>query len=307
MNDNEVKGEGNQQDYGMRVYDPRIGRFLSVDPIIAEYPMLTPYQFAGNKPITSLDLDGLEDYDFRGAKVNKLNYTNIKWYQDPLGIFGSNSIRSAWNQGVDAAQLDANFLSNPQGTVNGMKKQMISAVFKGIRWLADTNDDEKVDFARKELTNVNNYEDIVGAFILGKVSASIKLPNLKVVSEADGLESIFRVQGGGSKIRFVVGDNSISIQGNDMLFINVGQEARALEFWAKRGEDAVLLKFKVNKSFVDKLQSEAVPQRLGRLNPTKPQIVDPTKAIKQFGVPRNYFEGLLNNIDIKSIEVIKKE
>src|SRR5690606_4468651 len=29
-NDNEVKGEGNQQDYGMRIYDPRLGKFLSV-------------------------------------------------------------------------------------------------------------------------------------------------------------------------------------------------------------------------------------------------------------------------------------
>ncbi len=59
-NDNEVKGDGNQQDYGMRIYDPRLGRFLSVDPITAEYPELTPFQFASNNPIAGIDLDGLE-------------------------------------------------------------------------------------------------------------------------------------------------------------------------------------------------------------------------------------------------------
>ncbi|WP_394337226.1 RHS repeat domain-containing protein [Chitinophaga ginsengisoli] len=60
-NDNEVKGEGNQQDYGMRVYDPRLGKFLSVDPLTKQYPWYTPYQFAGNKPIIAIDLDGEEE------------------------------------------------------------------------------------------------------------------------------------------------------------------------------------------------------------------------------------------------------
>ena len=59
--DSEVKGEGNQQDYGFRIYDPRIAKFLSVDPLTKEYPWYTPYQFAGNKPIKFTDLDGLEE------------------------------------------------------------------------------------------------------------------------------------------------------------------------------------------------------------------------------------------------------
>ena len=59
-NDNAVNGEGNQQDYGMRIYDPRLGRFLTMDPLTGKYPELTPYQFASNRPIDGIDLDGLE-------------------------------------------------------------------------------------------------------------------------------------------------------------------------------------------------------------------------------------------------------
>jgi RHS repeat-associated protein len=60
-NDNEVKGDGDQQNYGLRIYDPRLGKFLSVDPLTKKYPWYTPYQFAGNKPIQFLDLDGGEE------------------------------------------------------------------------------------------------------------------------------------------------------------------------------------------------------------------------------------------------------
>ncbi len=59
-NDNEVKGEGNQQDYGMRIYDPRLGKFLSVDLLTRKYPMLSPFQYASNRHIDGIDLDGLE-------------------------------------------------------------------------------------------------------------------------------------------------------------------------------------------------------------------------------------------------------
>jgi RHS repeat-associated protein len=60
--DNEPYGQGNEYDYGFRIYNPGIGRFLSVDPITKDYPELTPYQFASNTPIQAIDLDGLEKY-----------------------------------------------------------------------------------------------------------------------------------------------------------------------------------------------------------------------------------------------------
>ncbi|MDP2174269.1 MAG: RHS repeat-associated core domain-containing protein [Bacteroidota bacterium] len=53
-------GGGSTYDYGFRIYNPSLGRFLSVDPLTASYPWYTPYQFAGNMPINCIDLDGLE-------------------------------------------------------------------------------------------------------------------------------------------------------------------------------------------------------------------------------------------------------
>jgi RHS repeat-associated protein len=60
--DDEVKGSGNQYDYGFRIYNPRLGKFLSVDPLTKDYPFYTPYQFSGNMPIWAIDLDGLEEF-----------------------------------------------------------------------------------------------------------------------------------------------------------------------------------------------------------------------------------------------------
>ncbi len=45
----------------MRIYNASIGKFLSVDPLTSQYPWYTPYQFAGNKPINAIDLDGAEE------------------------------------------------------------------------------------------------------------------------------------------------------------------------------------------------------------------------------------------------------
>lgn len=59
-NDNEVKGEGNQIDFGMRVYDPRIGKFLSVDPLAQKMPDMSPFTFSNNSPIFFIDPDGAE-------------------------------------------------------------------------------------------------------------------------------------------------------------------------------------------------------------------------------------------------------
>jgi len=57
-NDNEIKGAGNSQDFGARIYDNRLGRWLSVDPLEAKYPFMSPFTFVANNPLIAIDPDG---------------------------------------------------------------------------------------------------------------------------------------------------------------------------------------------------------------------------------------------------------
>ena len=58
--DDEIKGEGNSIEFKYRVYDSRIGRFLSIDPLSSSYPWNSPYAFAENRVIDGVELEGLE-------------------------------------------------------------------------------------------------------------------------------------------------------------------------------------------------------------------------------------------------------
>jgi RHS repeat-associated protein len=50
--------------FEFRIYSPHLGKFMSVDPLTHQYPFYTPYQFAGNKVIECIDLEGLEDLHY---------------------------------------------------------------------------------------------------------------------------------------------------------------------------------------------------------------------------------------------------
>jgi RHS repeat-associated protein len=60
--DNEIKGTGNSINFTYRVHDPRLGRFLSIDPLSADYPHNSPYAFSENSTIAFIELEGLEKF-----------------------------------------------------------------------------------------------------------------------------------------------------------------------------------------------------------------------------------------------------
>ena len=87
FNGKENDSEWAKQDYGMRISDPRIGRFLSLDPLATSYPWYTPYQFAGNTPIQAVDLDGKEILGY-------LKLSESKIFGFPIRILDKSD---AWN------------------------------------------------------------------------------------------------------------------------------------------------------------------------------------------------------------------
>ncbi len=72
--DDEIKGEGNSLNYTFRMHDPRVGRFLSIDPLDSSYPWNSPYAFSENRVIDGIDLEGREFYfTADGVLIGRVN------------------------------------------------------------------------------------------------------------------------------------------------------------------------------------------------------------------------------------------
>jgi RHS repeat-associated protein len=58
FNGKETDIESDLQDYGMRIYNARLGKFLSVDPDAGKYAFMTAYCFAADNPVKLIDVNG---------------------------------------------------------------------------------------------------------------------------------------------------------------------------------------------------------------------------------------------------------
>ncbi|SEA55972.1 RHS repeat-associated core domain-containing protein [Chitinophaga terrae (ex Kim and Jung 2007)] len=106
-----MKGEGNQQDYGMRVYDPRVGKFLSVDPLVRNFAWNSSYAYAENSPIKYIDLDGAEKFD-PSSKPKGITYIQLATV--PISTTDANTDFS-----IKAGKYQLHPVSDPSGRSNG--------------------------------------------------------------------------------------------------------------------------------------------------------------------------------------------
>src|SRR5690554_82140 len=75
--DDNIKGEGNSYTTEFRQYDPRVGRWLSIDPLAAEMPSWSSYNYTFNNPLFYTDPDGRQPIKpFAGTVKDFLNQVN---------------------------------------------------------------------------------------------------------------------------------------------------------------------------------------------------------------------------------------
>jgi RHS repeat-associated protein len=130
--DDETYGAGNEYDLGERFYDPRLGRMLSLDPLMQQYPWQSPYAYCGNSPIKYLDINGegngdapsklytntpaaknVFDKGFDATKYGK--YSNYNWFSTVADAPGTGRVGSGVTIGVEGIDVkNAHVISNTQ-------------------------------------------------------------------------------------------------------------------------------------------------------------------------------------------------
>lgn len=140
--DYEVKGSGNSYTTEFRQYDPRVGRWLSLDPMASNAAGWTPYRGFFDNPIINTDKSGLYEVD---VKLSSKTKSDIKQKHKESGVKG-------WRQ-------------NAKNELNKIKqthiKQAETAISEARQAVEADNgilqDAEKILGAKKGTDDYNNY------------------------------------------------------------------------------------------------------------------------------------------------------
>jgi RHS repeat-associated protein len=127
--DNEISGEGNSYDYGARIYDAKIGRWLSVDPLQAKYVSMTPYCFTVNNPIMFMDANGMDTIRFTKNNVTYNMKSGLDGIAGVLGGLSTNSITVLQSPGKDVFYYEVQNTSIDANGISTTGKPIITEFF----------------------------------------------------------------------------------------------------------------------------------------------------------------------------------
>jgi RHS repeat-associated protein len=249
----EIEGApGVDYDYGARIYDARVGRFLTVDPLTPKYPELTPYQFAGNRPIQGIDLDGLEFLDELKSRMNTYYQAEREAQLKPretVSAYHAHSLTQKWGDSKNFfAELTYGIANAPYTTgqqlVRGITGQEYIHNIDGTSYSASGPFDEK--------QRASNFVNTVSLLIPG--------------AEAEG-QTTELLNNAGAKI-----ETDLSEQVTAKVTNRIGETGKVGEKYLQTlgGESQVYFKTSLGGRFVDQLVDDvAYESKVGYTTLTK--------------------------------------
>jgi len=163
--DDELKGSGNSYDYGFRIYDPRIARWLSIDPLTNKYPSLSPYVFVNNQPIMYKDGDGRVIVDANGNVAVEID----KYGKPTYTQYATEDIKT-FVQAVSKTEIGVAVIQNMVNACNNIEIEI------------DTKSEGYWDRKQKKYVDVPSAstEEHFGVTIPTKIRDDGELPDVKI-------------------------------------------------------------------------------------------------------------------------------
>jgi len=167
-----------------RMHDPAIGRFVSIDPLAADYVHNSTYAFAENKVIKYNELEGLEVYL---NKFDRQSYENKSWLGKAATFVGNAGVSLA-NGAIDVFNY-AGDLTDPNAPLTGFSyganklgsdtKATAGAISD---YAQNTTLSEFGSDVSNALSKVETYEDITGGLFGGALTKVGKFGTISKVS-----------------------------------------------------------------------------------------------------------------------------
>lgn len=214
--DCQTYGAGNTFDFGARVYDSRLGRFLSVDPLLNVKAGSNLFSFGGNSPLKNIDLDGLIEIEIV-RRVYNTSGKLLRVERSTTTVITCEDIEGITR---DKVTVNVNFVETPYETIHKSiayeeKYSGYEVVSGGRTPREQFRDDNPVSYylAQFMMNNPLGTGKIVGATLNRDFFTGKYLTNLdKAASALSGVLDMFSLgaatvkgKGGQAVIKWAIG------------------------------------------------------------------------------------------------------
>jgi RHS repeat-associated protein len=218
--DPEIKGEGNSYTTEFRQYDPRLGRWLSLDPLMSMFPWQSPYCAFDNNPVYYTDPLGLaaEGGPGDGDKKAPSKYDSGT---TKGGEFCSTCPKNPpGGQPADNTKVDNQFKNYPKLDIESQKKekeryqqQLVKQAEKNTPTMKPTPSSEQMEMGKqigKDYEKVFEFA-IPGLEIIHNMQDGEEISASDIFIEGIGAFPFGKLVSKGGKLLLKVGDKTTDV------------------------------------------------------------------------------------------------